>query len=177
MSFPEKFLWGGSISAAQAERAWNEDGKSPVQVDCVDPGTTVANRKTHYRKADGTRGIMTQFEHLPEGASYELFDDVRYTNHTAIDFYHRYKEDIALFAEMGFTTFNTTISWARIYPRGVEGGVNKDGLAFYRGVFEECRKYGIDPIITLYKYDEPTYFDEAFGAWRTMMARVICTVS
>lgn len=166
MSFPENFLWGGSISATQAEGAWDEGGKSPVQVDYGDPGTTSSIRRIHYRKADGTRGTMTQFEHLPEGASYELFDDVRYTNHTAIDFYHRYKEDIALFAEMGFKTFNTTISWARIYPRGTEGGVNKEGLAFYRGVFEECRKYGIDPVITLYKYDEPTYFDEAFGGWK-----------
>ena len=76
------------------------------------------------------RGKMRQFDNLPKGAKYELFDDVRYTNHVGIDFYHRYKEDIALFAQLGFTTFNTTISWARIFPHGVEGGVNKQELNF-----------------------------------------------
>ena len=82
-----------------------------------------------------------------------------------IDFYHRYKEDIALFAEMGFTTLNTTISWARIFPYGVEGGVNQAGVEFYRNVFKECRKYGMDPVITLYKYDEPVYLEETYGGW------------
>lgn len=165
MSFPDKFLWGGSISAAQCEGAWDEDGKSPVQVDFGDPGTTTNNRYIHYLNADGTRGKMRQFDHLPKGAKYELFDDVRYTNHVGIDFYHRYKEDIALFAELGFTTFNTTISWARIFPHGVEGGVNQAGVEFYRNVFKECRKYGIDPVITLYKYDEPVYLEETYGDW------------
>ncbi len=160
-----KFLWGGSISAAQAEGGWNEGGKSPVQVDYGDPGTTKDRRWIHYLNADGTRGKMRQFDHLPEGAKYEFFDDIRYTNHTAIDFYHRYKEDIALLAEMGFTTFNTTVSWARIYPHGVEGGVNQEGVEFYRNVFKECRKYGMDPVITLYKYDEPVYFEETYGGW------------
>ena len=108
---------------------------------------------------------MRQFDHLPKGAKYQLFDDIRYTNHVGIDFYHRYKEDIALFAELGFTTFNTTISWARIYPHGVEGGVNQEGVEFYRNVFKECRKYGIDPVITLYKYDEPVYLEETYGNW------------
>ncbi len=165
MSFPEKFLWGGSISAAQCEGGWNEGGKSPVQVDYGDPGSTKDRRFIHYLNADGTRGKMRQFDHLPEGAKYEIFDDIRYTNHIGIDFYHRYKEDIALFAEMGFTTFNTTISWARIYPHGVEGGVNQEGVEFYRDMFKECRKYGMDPVITLYKYDEPVYLEETYGSW------------
>ena len=108
---------------------------------------------------------MRQFDHLPKGAKYVTFDDVRYTNHVGIDFYHRYKEDIALFAEMGFTTFNTSISWARIYPHGVEGGVNQAGVDFYRNLFLECRKNGIDPVITLYKYDEPVYLEETYGDW------------
>lgn len=165
MTFPDKFLWGGSISAAQAEGGWNEGGKSPVQVDFGDSGTTQDRRYIHYLNADGTRGKMRQFDHLPAGAKYALFDDVRYTNHTAIDFYHRYKEDIALFAEMGFTTFNTTVSWARIFPHGVEGGVNQEGVEFYRSVFKECRKYGMDPVITLYKYDESVYLEETYGGW------------
>lgn len=67
--------------------------------------------------------------------------------------------------KQGFTTFNTTISWARIFPHGVEGGVNQAGVEFYRNVFKECRKYGIDPVITLYKYDEPVYLEETYGDW------------
>ena len=165
MAIPDKFLWGGSISAAQCEGGWDEGGKSPVQVDFGDPGSTTDRRWIHYLNADGTRGKMRQFEHLPKGAKYQLFDDIRYTNHVGIDFYHRYKEDIALFAELGFTTFNTTISWARIYPHGVEGGLNQEGVEFYRNVFKECRKYGIDPVITLYKYDEPVYLEETYGDW------------
>lgn len=165
MAISKKFLWGGSISAAQCEGAWNEGGKSPVQVDYGDAGSTKDRRWIHYINADGTRGKMRQFDHLPKGAKYQLFDDIRYTNHLGIDFYHRYKEDIALFAEMGFTTFNTTISWARIYPHGIEGGINQEGVEFYRNVFLECKKYHIDPIITLYKYDEPVYFEETYGGW------------
>lgn len=165
MAISEKFLWGGSISAAQCEGAWDEGGKSPVQVDYGDAGSTKDRRWIHYINADGTHGKMRQFDHLPKGAKYQLFDDIRYTNHLGIDFYHRYKEDIALFAEMGFTTFNTTISWARIYPHGIEGGINQEGVEFYRNVFLECKKYHIDPIITLYKYDEPVYFEETYGGW------------
>ena len=165
MSFPSNFLWGGSISAAQAEGAWDEGGKSPIQVDYALVSEDRSPRKIVYRNADGTVGNCIQFDHIPHGAAYELLDDKSYTNHKGIDFYHRYKEDIALFAEMGFTTFNTTISWARIFPNGVKGGVNQEGVEFYRSVFEECRKYGIDPIITLSKYDEPVCFEKEFDAW------------
>ncbi|MBO6048105.1 MAG: family 1 glycosylhydrolase [Erysipelotrichaceae bacterium] len=165
MKLPEKFLWGGSISAAQCEGAWDEDGRSPVQVDFGDPGSTTDKRRIHFLNADGTKGTMRQFDHLPKGAKYVTFDDIRYTNHIGIDFYHRYKEDMALFAEMGYTTFNTTISWARIFPHGVEGGVNQKGVEFYRDLFTLARDYGMDPVITLYKYDEPVYLEETYGDW------------
>ena len=166
MSFPKGFLWGGSVSAAQCEGAWLEGGKSPVQVDYGDAGSTAGMRLIHYQNADGSRGKMHQFDSLPPGARYEIFDDIHYPNHEGIDFYHHYKEDIALFAEMGFTTFNTSISWARIYPKGVEGGVNREGVEFYRDVFKECRRYGMDPVITLYKYDEPVCLEEKYGGWQ-----------
>ncbi|WP_085830138.1 glycoside hydrolase family 1 protein [Collinsella vaginalis] len=165
MSFPEHFLWGGSISAAQVEGGWNEGGKSPVQIDYAGPDAGIGHRPVYYRAADGARGVMRQFDRLPEGARYELFDDVSYTNHDATDFYHHWREDLALFAEMGLTTFNTTVSWARIYPQGVAGGVNREGVEFYRQVFTEARRLGMDPVITLYKYDEPIYFEETYGGW------------
>ena len=165
MSFPKNFLWGGSISAAQAEGAFDEGGKSPVQIDYGDAGSAKGPRKIHYLNADGTRGEMHQFMHLPEGARYEFFDDIHYPNHVGSDFYHRYKEDIRMFAELGLKSFNTTVSWARLYPHGTEGGLNQEGVEFYRNVFTELRKYNIEPVITLYKYDEPVYFEETFGGW------------
>ena len=79
MAIPDKFLWGGSISAAQCEGGWDEGGKSPVQVDFGDPGSTTDRRWIHYLNADGTRGKMRQFDHLPKGAKYQLFDDMTYT--------------------------------------------------------------------------------------------------
>ena len=165
MAFPKGFLWGGSISAEQVEGGWDEGGKSPVQLDYAAPAQGVGWREVHYRNADGSRGTMRTFERLPEGASYELFDDIHYTNHVAADFYHHWEEDIRLFAEMGWTTFNTSIAWSRIMPHGIEGGVNEEGVAFYENVFKLARELGMDPVITLYKYDEPIYFELTYGGW------------
>ena len=170
MSFSKDFLWGTSISAAQAEGGWNEGGRAPVQVDFADVGSASSSgRHLIYKKKDGNKGELTgayaMFPHLPEGGEYASFEDVYYSNRKASDFYHHYKEDIALMAEMGFSTFNTTISWARIFPYGIQGGVNQEGVEFYRNVFKELRKYNIDPIITLYKYDEPIYFEQTYGGW------------
>ena len=170
MAFKKDFLWGTSISAAQAEGGWDEGGKTPVHVDYANAGTASSNgRRLIYRAADGSRGELpgayAMFPHLPQGGQHTSFEDVYYPNRKASDFYHHYKEDIALMAEMGFSTFNTTISWARIFPRGIEGGINPEGVAFYRDVFTELRNNGIDPVITLYKYDEPVYFEETYGGW------------
>lgn len=166
MSFPKNFLWGGDISANQAEGAWNEDGKSPNESDYTTGGTKTSPRMTWYRNTDGTIGSTTMFErNVPEGAEYILKDGEYYPNHTASDFYHRYKEDIALFAEMGFKALNLTISWARIYPHGVSEGVNRKGVEFYRDVFAELKKHSIEPIVHLYKYDMPLFYVEKLGGW------------
>ncbi|BAN95269.1 6-phospho-beta-glucosidase [Plautia stali symbiont] len=97
---------------------------------------------------------------------YTLRDDEFYPSHDAIDFYHRYKEDIALMAEMGFTVFRTSIAWSRIYPNGDELMPNAAGIAFYRSVFEECRKYGIEPLVTLCHFDVPMHLVTEYGSWR-----------
>ncbi|MCR5005687.1 MAG: family 1 glycosylhydrolase [Clostridiales bacterium] len=170
MSFPKGFLWGTSVSAAQIEGGWNEGGKSPVMLDYAGVASShTGSRPVYYLNADGERESQTTVplivDGLPKGAKWQLFDDVHYTNHKASDFYHHYKEDIAMLAEMGHTTFNTSISWARIFPEGLKGGVNQEGVEFYRNVFSECRKYGIDPIITLCKYDEPVYLERTYGGW------------
>ena len=143
MSFPSDFLWGGAVAANQCEGAYLEDGKGLSVPDML-LGGDVNTPRTFLPKTD---------------------PNAFYPSHEAIDFYHHYKEDIALMAEMGFSTFNTTISWARIFPNGVKGGINQEGVEFYRSMFQELRKYNIDPIITLYKYDEPVYFEQTYGGW------------
>ncbi|MBQ2657663.1 MAG: glycoside hydrolase family 1 protein [Erysipelotrichaceae bacterium] len=165
MSFPKGFLWGTSISAEQAEGAWDEGGKSPVQIDYAAPGSTTEHRKIYFLNKDGKKDCMPLWDHLPEGAKYQLFDDVHYTNHVACDFYHHWEEDLELFAEMGFTTFNTSLAWSRIYPYGKDAGVNKEGVDFYRKVFQKARDLGMDPVITLYKYDEPVWYEQTYGGW------------
>ena len=109
MGFPKGFLWGGSISAAQIEGGWNEGGKSPVLVDYCTAGSTKERRQIWYLDKNGQR-VHRNWEavdELEEGCKFAFFDDLHYTNHVASDFYHRYKEDLALFKEMGYTTFNT----------------------------------------------------------------------
>ena len=146
MGFREDFLWGGAVAAHQCEGAWQEGGKG---ISCSDVETAGDNVTGAPRRL--TDGII-------EGEDYP--------NHVGVDFYHRYKEDLALFKEMGYTTFNTSISWARIYPHGIKGGVNQEGVEFYRDVFKTAKEYGMDPVITLYKYDEPVSLLEQHGGWR-----------
>ena len=88
-----------------------------------------------------------------------------YPNQQAVDFYHRYKEDIALLAEMGYTMFRMSISWSRIYPKGIEEKPNQAGLDFYHKVFAELKKYGIEPLVTMCHYDTPLYIEEELGGW------------
>ena len=94
-----------------------------------------------------------------------MLDGYYYPNHKAIDFYHHYKEDIALFAEMGFKMFRMSISWSRIFPKGIEEEPNREGIEFYRNVFTELRKYDIEPLVTMCHYDTPLYLEEVLGGW------------
>ena len=114
--FPEGFLWGGACAANQFEGAWDLDGKGASVSDMCTNGT-----------ATTSKWITTA--HRP---------DRLYPSHEAIDFYHHYEEDIALFAEMGFKTFRTSINWTRIFPKGWEAEPNEAGLAFYDRVFDCC---------------------------------------
>lgn len=167
MSFRKNFLWGGDISAAQCEGAWDADGKAPVEMDFMTCGSAKGLRDLTYQLPDGTYGrkkVMITGK-IPKGAKYACIPGENYINHRGIDFYHHYKEDIGLFAEMGFKALNLTISWARIYPNGYKNGVNKKGVEYYRSVLAECRKYNIEPIVTLFKYDMPVYYIEEMGGW------------
>lgn len=166
--FPKHFLWGGAIAANQAEGAYNEDGRGLVQTDVTTGGTKDSPRYTTFIDKDGKPGKVPSMGHvgaIPEGASYAVLDDYYYPNHKAVDFYHRYEEDIKLFAEMGYSVFRLSISWARIFPNGNDDKPNQAGLDFYRKVFEECRKYNIEPLVSIWHFDTPLYLEQHFGGW------------
>lgn len=140
--FPKDFLWGGAIAANQAEGAWNEDGKGPSIADVV-------------------RGGIASGKH-----DAQIDPSLYYASHEAVDFYHHYQEDVALFAEMGFKCFRTSIAWSRIFPRGDETTPNEAGLAFYDRLFDELLKYGIEPVITLSHYETPLALYQEYGGWK-----------
>ena len=143
MSFPANFLWGGATAANQFEGGWNEGGR----------GASVADHMTN--------GTNT----TPRQITRELKDDLYYPNHKASDFYHHYKEDIALMKEMGYKVYRMSISWSRIFPTGTEQQPNEEGLAFYDAVFDELHAAGIEPLVTISHYENPFYLTEHFNGW------------
>ncbi|WP_117168319.1 6-phospho-beta-glucosidase [Paraliobacillus sediminis] len=147
MSLKKDFLWGGAIAANQAEGAYKEDGKGMALVDILPAGQERREALFHPEVA-----LTKEYTHYP--------------SHDSIDFYHSYKEDIKLFAEMGFKVFRTSISWPRIFPNGDETEPNQKGLEFYDNLFDECKKYGIEPLVTLNHFDTPLYLIEEYGGWR-----------
>ncbi|WJQ01080.1 glycoside hydrolase family 1 protein [Geobacillus stearothermophilus] len=149
-AFPTNFLWGGATAANQIEGGFGEGNKG-VSIADVLPG-----------------GKMRQQLLREKGLQFAI-DKEKYTypNHEAIDFYHRYKEDIALFAEMGFKAFRLSIAWTRIFPNGTELEPNEEGLAFYDRVFDELHKYGIEPVVTIFHYEMPLHLAKEYGGWRS----------
>ena len=137
-NFPGGFLWGGATAANQIEGAYNEDGKG-LSVQDVMP-----------------RGIMTPPTQAPTPDNLKL---------EAIDFYHRYAEDIALLAEMGFKVFRFSIAWSRIFPLGDETEPNEEGLAFYDRVLDELEKHGIEPLVTISHYETPLHLARTYDGW------------
>ncbi len=146
---PKDFLWGGATAANQCEGGWQEDGKGIGLIDVLPYGPD------RMPVAKGEKIML------------DCDDEHLYPSHEAIDFYHHYKEDIALFAEMGFKCFRMSLSWTRIYPNGTEDAPNEAGLAFYDDVFEECLKYGIQPVVTLCHFDLPVALLKEFGGWKS----------
>lgn len=144
MSFPKQFLWGGATAANQFEGAWNKAGKKDSIADHLSGGSY--NQARQYTK--------------------NINSDVYYPSHDAVNFYDHYKEDIALLGEMGFQIFRISINWTRIFPKGDEEQPNKEGLAFYKAVFQECRKHHIQPLVTISHYEMPFYLAKHYGGWR-----------
>lgn len=137
--FPDGFLWGGAISAQQAEGAYNVDGK----------GLSTADLQPY-----GVFGDVRER------------DGMEYLKDRAIDFYHRYKEDVAMFAEMGFKCLRLSIAWTRIYPNGNEEQPNEKGLAFYDELFDCMLEHGIQPLVTLCHYEMPMHLVNEYGGWK-----------
>ena len=163
--FPEGFLWGGAVAANQWEGGWNLGGRGPAMTDVTTGGSVKERRKITYIDKDGNHGTLNRHEKLPEGAKYAVLPEYHYPNHEAVDGYHHYKEDIALFGEMGFKQFRMSISWSRLYPTGLEKEPNKEGVEFYRDMFNEMHKNGIEPLVTIWHFDTPLYLEEHCGGW------------
>lgn len=142
---PDDFLWGGAVAAHQLEGGWQEGGKGLSIADVMTAGANGVERRI-------TDGVLP---------------GENYPNHDAIDFYHHYKEDIKLFAQMGFKCFRTSIAWTRIFPNGDEEAPNEAGLAFYDSLFDELHKYHIEPVITLSHFEMPYHLVKAYGGWRS----------
>jgi 6-phospho-beta-glucosidase len=137
--FPEGFLWGGAVAANQCEGAYLDDGKG-LSIQDIAP-----------------KGIVGPITAEPTKDNMKLI---------GIDFYHKYKEDIKLFAEMGFKVFRTSIAWSRIFPNGDDAEPNEKGLEFYDNLFDECLKYGIEPLVTISHYETPLNLAKKYDGWR-----------
>ena len=144
MALQKDFLWGGALAAHQFEGG-------------------VLNTSKGYSVAD----VMTAGAHgVPREITDGVVEGKYYPNHVGIDFYGHYKEDIAMFADMGFKCFRTSIAWTRIFPLGDEEEPNEEGLQFYDDVFDELLKYGIEPVITLSHFEMPYYLVKEYGGWK-----------
>ncbi|MBQ6452161.1 MAG: family 1 glycosylhydrolase [Solobacterium sp.] len=149
--FPENFLWGGATSAAQYEGGRCEDGKGLSHLDYV-----------YYRGPKIPCNFMLKKD-LEKARKEEA--TLNFPNRRGVDFYHRYKEDIALLAEMGFKVFRMSVSWTRLFPTGLEETPDPEGVAFYHNVFRELHKYGIEPLVTMIHYEMPIIFAEKYDGW------------
>ncbi|WP_412989550.1 glycoside hydrolase family 1 protein [Pediococcus siamensis] len=162
MSFPKEFLWGGATAANQFEGAYKEGGRGLSMMDITTAGSLDQSRLVTYKFEDGKVG---RGKVIPKDAKGAVLPGQYYPNHIGVDFYHHYKEDIALLADMGFKVFRMSISWSRIFPHGDEIQPNQKGLAFYHSVFQELKKYDIEPLVTISHYETPLYLEEHYGGW------------
>ncbi|MEK4660838.1 family 1 glycosylhydrolase [Priestia sp. FSL H7-0729] len=157
-SFPKGFLWGGATAANQLEGAYDADGKGLSTSD-------MAPYIPHEERSgkDFTFDVdSVQLEEYLSGNS-----GVYFPKRNGVDFYHRYQEDIALFAEMGFKVFRLSIAWTRIFPTGEEAVPNEAGLAFYDNVLDELLKYGIEPLVTISHYEMPVELTRKYNGWES----------
>ena len=159
------FLWGGAIAANQAEGGYNLGGRGLATSDTKTNGTMTRKRKHSFLDPSGKIVYLHGSDKIPQDYVSVIDDTMYYPSHDAIDFYHHYKEDIALMAKMGFKCFRMSISWTRLFPNGNEAAPNQAGLQFYDDVFDECLKYGIEPVVTINHFDMPVYLADHDNGW------------
>ena len=164
MGFPKNFLWGGATAANQYEGAYLEDGRTPITLDAVTKGAYKVPRMVTYKNVDGSIGTASREDPIPRDSIGYIDPQKNYPSHQAVDFYHHYKEDIALFKKMGFKTFRLSISWSRVCPNGLKE-VNEEGLKFYDDVFDELHKANIEPLVTINHFDMPMYLADHYDGW------------
>lgn len=155
--FPKGFLWGGSTAANQIEGGHALGRKGLSVADCYSFDSSLSKE----RWSD----LWREMTHAQVEEAMNPKSELHYPKRIGIDFYHHYKEDIKLFAEMGFKCFRMSIAWTRIFPLGNEKAPNEEGLKFYDQVFDELLKYGIEPIVTISHYEMPLYLATEYGGW------------
>ena len=151
---PKDFLWGGALAANQMEGAWKEGGKGWCLADI--------NRSQYDIPPDERYNMEIDTAYIKRAMEE---DDKFYPKRRGIDFYHHYKEDLKLFAEMGFTMLRVSIAWTRIFPTGEEAEPNEKGLQFYSDLFAEMHKNGIEPLVTLSHYEMPLALATKYNGW------------
>lgn len=149
MGLKKDFLWGGATAANQCEGGFDLNGRGLANVDVCPSGAKRAK-------------IICGKE-----VSLDCVEGMNYPSHQAVDMYHHYQEDIALFGEMGFKCYRMSIAWTRIFPNGDEDMPNEAGLMFYENIFKECQKYGIEPLVTITHFDCPVHLIKTIGGWRS----------
>lgn len=166
---PKGFLWGGATADFQYEGGFNEGGRGLLSHDFETDGSQENPRHHTFQMPDGTilkpRSSFFYADPVPSEAKPVFLDDQYYPSHQAVDFYHHYKEDIALMAGMGFNVFRFSICWSRIYPLGDEETPNEEGLKFYDDVISELEKYHMEPLITICHDEMPMHLALKYGGW------------
>ncbi len=168
MGFKKDFLWGGATAANQYEGAYLTDGKKLSTADVMTNGAVDTPRQITWRDPETGKTGSEPFGFnltFPKGAEPAVLPGHYYPSHVASDFYHHYQEDIELMHEMHFKTFRLSINWSRIFPNGDDETPNEAGLDFYEKVFKECRKYDIEPLVTLSHYETPLNLSIKYGGW------------
>lgn len=165
MKFPKGFLWGGASADSQYEGGFGEGGRGIVTNDFVTNGSHTSPRQVTWKMPDGTVGSSDYKTEIPVGARGYFKADAYYPSHRAVDFYHRYKEDIALVKEMNFNVYRFSICWARIFPTGMETEPNEEGLAFYEDIINDLVSKKIEPLVTICHDQIPAYLADEFDGW------------
>ncbi len=166
---PKGFLWGGATADFQYEGGFDEGGRGLLSHDYETDGSQENPRHHTMQMPDGSiinpRSSFFYADPVPKEAQPVFLEDEYYPSHRAVDFYHHYKEDIALMAGMGFNVFRFSICWSRIFPTGEEETPNEEGLAFYDDVINEMAKYGMEPLITICHDELPMHLALKYDGW------------